>query len=155
MEMISVPSIMAIVYALIMLLKLAFKKYTAFTNFVPIVAGLLGAILGIVAFYAVPVIMPTDNLFHAILFGLFSGLSSVGSESLVLQLKQFTTAKKQNNTASDLQNVVSQETNSQITFPQVDDPKITDVKNETITPENTPSIPSETTSQTQSEESKQ
>lgn len=104
MEMISVPSIMAIVYSLIMLLKLAFKKYNSFTNFIPIVAGLLGAILGIVAFYAVPVIMPTDNLFHAILFGLFSGLSSVGSESLVLQLKEFTASKKQKTVTTETQN---------------------------------------------------
>lgn len=63
-------------------------------NFIPLLSGVLGAVLGIVSFYAVPSIMPTDNVFHAILFGLFSGLSATGSENLVLQLKQFVSLKK-------------------------------------------------------------
>lgn len=95
MEMISVPSIMAIVGIIITLLKLAFKKYDNFANFVPLLSSLLGAILGIVAFYAVPAIMPTDNIFHAILFGLFSGMSATGSEQLIVQLKQYVATKKQ------------------------------------------------------------
>ena len=39
-------------------------------------------------FYILPTIIPTDNVFHAILFGIFSGLSSTGTHQLVKQLKQ-------------------------------------------------------------------
>lgn len=99
MEMISVPSIMMIVFAIISLLKIALKKYNSFINFIPLISGLLGAVLGIIAFYLIPTIMPTDNFFHAILFVLFSGLSSTGTEQLILQLKNFSEEKKKEKTA--------------------------------------------------------
>ena len=50
------------------------------------VAAVLGIILGIVAFYAVPGIIPADNIFTAILIGGASGLTATGANQIIKQL---------------------------------------------------------------------
>ena len=96
MEMISVPSIIVVVFSIVELLKLTFKKFPTFTNFISLVSALVGAICGLIIFYAFPSIVPTDNVFHSILMGLFDGLSATGSQQLVIQIKDLINAKKIN-----------------------------------------------------------
>lgn len=84
MEVVSIPAVVTVVYALIEVYKMAFKSEKA-KRYIPIVAGVLGAVLSLVAFYVCPAIVPTDNVFFACVFGLFSGLSAVGINQVYKQ----------------------------------------------------------------------
>ena len=53
---------------------------------IPMWAALLGVVLGIVAFYAVPAIIPADNVLVAILVGGASGLAATGTNQIYKQL---------------------------------------------------------------------
>lgn len=93
MELISVPIIMAIVYGIIEAIKLPFKNNQTFTTFLPLIAGFIGIILGVVAYYAVPEIITTHNVLHVILIGLCSGLSATGCNQVVKQMTIYSTQK--------------------------------------------------------------
>lgn len=84
MEIVSIPAVATVVYAIIEAYKAVFKSEKA-KRVIPIVAGVLGAILGIVAFFACPAIVPTDNAFLAAVMGLFSGLGAVGVNQICKQ----------------------------------------------------------------------
>ena len=84
MEIVSIPVVATVVYAIIEVYKAVFKSEKA-KRVIPIVAGVLGAILGIVAFFACPAIVPTDNAFLAAIMGLFSGLGAVGVNQIYKQ----------------------------------------------------------------------
>ena len=84
MEIVSIPVVATVVYAIIEVYKAVFKSEKA-KRVIPIVAGVLGAILGIVAFFACPAIVPTDNAFLAAVMGLFSGLGAVGVNQIYKQ----------------------------------------------------------------------
>ena len=86
LELISVPVIAAIVYWVINLIKYATKQNEKFMRFSPLVAAALGAVLGIVAYFAVPNIVPAENVFVAILIGIASGLTATGTNQIIKQL---------------------------------------------------------------------
>lgn len=86
LNLISVPVIAAIVYWVINLIKYATKQNEKFMRFVPLVAAALGAVLGVVAFYALPSIIPAENVFVAILIGIASGLTATGTNQIIKQL---------------------------------------------------------------------
>ncbi len=86
LNIISVPAIAAIVYFVISIIKYAVKGNEKFKRLIPVVAAVLGIILGIVAFYAVPGIIPADNIFTAILIGGASGLTATGANQIIKQL---------------------------------------------------------------------
>lgn len=88
-EITSVPVIVAIVYAALALYK-HFVKVEKWVRLIPLWAALLGVVLGIVAFYAVPEIIPADNVLVAILVGGASGLAATGTNQIY---KQFTKDK--------------------------------------------------------------
>ena len=84
-EITSVPVIVAIVYGALALYKYLVKA-EKWIRLIPVWAVLLGVILGIIAFYAVPAIMPADNVFVAILIGGASGLAATGTNQIFKQL---------------------------------------------------------------------
>lgn len=84
MEIVSIPVVATVVYAIIEVYKAVFKSEKA-KRVIPIVAGVFGAILGIVAFFACHAIVPTDNVFLAAVMGLFSGLGAVGVNQIYKQ----------------------------------------------------------------------
>ena len=84
MEIVSIPAVVTIVYAIIEVYKAVFKSEKA-QRVIPIVAGVLGMALGVVAFFACPAIVPTDNAFLAVVMGLFSGLGAVGVNQIYKQ----------------------------------------------------------------------
>lgn len=86
LNIISVPAIAAIVYFVISIIKYAVNGNEKFKRFIPVVAAALGIVLGIVAFYAVPGIIPADNIFTAILIGGASGLTATGANQIIKQL---------------------------------------------------------------------
>ncbi|MEG1613053.1 MAG: phage holin family protein [Clostridia bacterium] len=82
------PIIAIIVYTIVELIKIPFKNKTKLLSIIPLIAGAVGGILGIVAFYVAPTIMPAPTVFHAILNGILSGLSATGSHQIVAQIKK-------------------------------------------------------------------
>lgn len=90
MEIICVPAIVAIVYVVIE----AYKKWIAngrekWLNFIPILALILGGILGIAIFYLVPQFIIAENVWLALIVGLCSGLSATGTNQIFKQLEKY------------------------------------------------------------------
>lgn len=86
LELISVPAIATIVYWVINLIKYAVKENETFKRFIPLISAALGAVLGVVAFYAVPSIIPATNVCVAVLIGGASGLTATGTNQIIKQL---------------------------------------------------------------------
>ena len=88
LELISVPGIAIVVYAIIEVLKYTFNNSEKFKRLIPITAVVLGAILGISCYYLIPNIVPTDNILMALLIGSASGLSATGTNRIFKQLNK-------------------------------------------------------------------
>lgn len=84
----SIPAIAAIVYWIVNLIKYTMRNNEKFTHFLPLIACGIGSIIGIIAFFVVPDIMPTDNIVVAIVFGGASGLSATGFNQIIKQLQK-------------------------------------------------------------------
>ena len=89
MEIICVPAIVSITYALIE----AYKKWLAkgrdkWLAFIPLVSLIIGGILGVAIFYIEPSIIIAPNVWWALVVGLCSGLSATGTNQIFKQLKK-------------------------------------------------------------------
>lgn len=89
MEIICVPAIVSITYALIE----AYKKWIAkgrekWLAFIPLIALVIGGILGVAIFYIAPQIIIASNVWWALVVGLCSGLSATGTNQIFKQLKK-------------------------------------------------------------------
>jgi len=89
-EIVCVPVIVAIVYALMSI----YKTYVAKDNeklirFIPLIGGGLGIILGIVIYFAFPSLIVATNVLTAILVGCASGLSATGCDQIFKQLTKY------------------------------------------------------------------
>lgn len=89
MEIICVPAIVSITYALIE----AYKKWLAkgrekWLAFIPLVALVIGGILGVAIFYIEPTLIIAQNVWWALVVGLCSGLSATGTNQIFKQLKK-------------------------------------------------------------------
>lgn len=85
-ELLTVPIIVSIVYGAIELLKKAANNNENTMRFIPLVAAVLGAAIGIAAFFTAPEIMPASNAFVATLMGGASGLAATGTNQVFKQL---------------------------------------------------------------------
>lgn len=89
MEIICVPAIVSITYALIEAYKKLFAKgREKWLAFIPLVALIVGGVLGVAIFYIEPTLIIAQNVWWALVVGLCSGLSSVGSHQVFKQLKK-------------------------------------------------------------------
>ena len=75
LEMISVPAIAVIVYFVVAVIKYAVKENETFKRFIPLIS----------AYFAVPQIMPAENVFVAVIIGGASGLSATGAHQIFKQ----------------------------------------------------------------------
>lgn len=90
LEIICVPVIVAIVFALMEIYKIYIAKGNEkLIRFIPLFALGLGAILGIVFYFAFPTIISASNWFIAILIGGASGLSATGCNQIFKQLSKY------------------------------------------------------------------
>lgn len=89
-----IPALAAIVYTLIDIVKTAMGGDEKFRRFIPLIACVLGALCGVVAFYCVPGVMGTENILVAIVLGAASGLSATGTNQVVKQLSTPVTSKE-------------------------------------------------------------
>ena len=96
----TIPALAAIVYTIIDIAKTAMGGDEKFKRFIPLIACVLGAVCGVVAFYFVPGVMATENLLVAIVLGAASGLSATGTNQVVKQLVRTDTAKGVNDNES-------------------------------------------------------
>jgi hypothetical protein len=85
-EIVSVPVITAVVYGAMELYKYAVNGKESLIRLIPVIGAILGAALGLVAFFAVPGIAAADNVFTAILTGGASGLAATGGNQIIKQL---------------------------------------------------------------------
>jgi FtsH-binding integral membrane protein len=86
LDFVSVPVIVAAVVGCLELLKKAVKGNERVVKFFPLIAAGLGAVLGVIAFFALPDIIPATNVFVALLVGGSSGLAATGTHQAVKQL---------------------------------------------------------------------
>ena len=89
-EIATIPALAAIVYTIIDIVKTALGGDEKFKRFIPLIACVLGAVCGVVAFYFVPGVFQTENLLVAIVLGASSGLSATGTNQAVKQLTKTT-----------------------------------------------------------------
>ena len=90
MEIICVPAIVAVVYVVIEF----YKKWLAkgrekWLNLIPIIALILGGVLGVAIFYTAPQIIIAGNVWLALIVGLCSGLSATGTNQIFKQLEKY------------------------------------------------------------------
>lgn len=64
---------------------------------IPVISAILGAIAGIVCFYAFPAIIAAQDIVTAILVGMASGLSATGCNQVFKQLSKFGVEVRNNN----------------------------------------------------------
>jgi peptidoglycan/LPS O-acetylase OafA/YrhL len=88
-DFVTVPIIVAVVYGGLALLKQATGSAEKVLRFLPLIAAALGAVLGVVAFFSMPELIPATNVFVAILVGGASGLAATGTNQIVKQLSKF------------------------------------------------------------------
>jgi len=86
LDFVSVPVIVAAVVGCLQLLKTAVGGKEKVLKFFPLIAAGLGAVLGIIAFFALPDIIPAGNAFVALLVGGSSGLAATGTHQVFKQL---------------------------------------------------------------------
>jgi FtsH-binding integral membrane protein len=85
---VSVPAIAAVVYFIVELIKYTTKKSEKVLRFIPIIAAGIGLVCGAVAYFAIPKIVPTDNVVVALVIGAASGLTATGFNQIIKQAKK-------------------------------------------------------------------
>ena len=78
LEVVSIPAIVAIVCTVMQMLKTAIAN-EKFNRMIPLCSVILGAVLGVAAFYVYPSIIPADNVVVALLIGGASGWAATGA----------------------------------------------------------------------------
>ncbi len=86
LELISVPAIAAVVYWVINLIKYTVGENEKFKRFIPLVATALGVVCGVICYFAIPSIVPAQNVLVAIVIGGASGLTATGANQIIKQL---------------------------------------------------------------------
>lgn len=85
-DFVAVPAIVVICYFIGYCVK-TFGQSDKIDKFIPIICGVVGAILGIVVFFTIPGFLAAENWLIAIVLGLVSGCSSTGMNQIYKQLK--------------------------------------------------------------------
>ncbi|MCL1919293.1 MAG: phage holin family protein [Peptococcaceae bacterium] len=80
---VSVPSIVVICYLAGMIMKVSPLD----SRFIPCMCGLLGGILGVIAFFFIPEIIAEDAL-TSVAMGIVSGLAATGAHQVGVQLSE-------------------------------------------------------------------
>ena len=86
LRVVSVPAIAVVVYWVIKIISLAVGGNEKFKRFIPLIAAGLGVACGVVCFFALPSIMPAENVVVAIVIGGASGLTATGVDQTIKQL---------------------------------------------------------------------
>lgn len=85
---VSVPAIAAVVYFVVELIKYTTNKSEKVLRLVPLISAVLGLACGLICFYLVPSIMPTNNVVVALVIGAASGLTATGFNQIIKQSRK-------------------------------------------------------------------
>lgn len=85
---VSVPGIAVFVYVVMALLIYTTNGNEKVKRFIPLGAAVLGAICGVVVYFAVPDVKLSENLILSILIGGASGLTATGFNQILKQLRK-------------------------------------------------------------------
>lgn len=85
-QIVSVPLITSLIYGVLAFYKQLVNGKETLIKIIPIIAIVLGCVLGVIAFYGLPEIMPATNIFTAVLIGGASGLAATGTNQIFKQL---------------------------------------------------------------------
>ncbi|MDD4003055.1 MAG: phage holin family protein [Clostridia bacterium] len=83
----SVPIIVSIVYGCINLYKQLTCGEEKYMRLIPIIAAVIGVVIGIFAYYAFPSVLTAENIWQAIITGGASGLTATGANQIFKQMK--------------------------------------------------------------------
>jgi len=86
LELIAVPAIVAAIVGFLALLKQAVNANKKVLRFFPLIGVVLGAGLGILAFYIAPAIIPAATAVTALKVGIAGGLAATGTHQVFKQL---------------------------------------------------------------------
>nr|DAE81285.1 MAG TPA: hypothetical protein [Bacteriophage sp.] len=86
MDITSVSTVVAIVVITYLIGYAAKQIPQVKDNYIPIIVGVAGAILGIIGMYVIPD-YPANDILNAIAVGIVSGLSSTGVNQIYKQVK--------------------------------------------------------------------
>lgn len=84
----SVPVIAAVVYFVAELIKYTTNYSEKVKRVIPLISAVLGVACGLVCFYLIPSIIPTDNVVVALVIGAASGLTATGFNQIIKQVKK-------------------------------------------------------------------
>ncbi len=84
----SIPVIAALCFGFVEVLKRTFHYDAKLKNAYPLIAAVLGTLLGVVAHIVDPSIMITDSVLTSALAGMVSGLSATGSNEIIQRMRQ-------------------------------------------------------------------
>ena len=86
MDITSVSTVVAIVVITYLIGYAAKQIPQVKDNYIPIIVGIAGGILGVIGMYVIPD-FPTNDILNAIAIGIVSGLSSTGVNQIYKQVK--------------------------------------------------------------------
>lgn len=86
MNIIAVPAIAAVSFAVIGITKRAVGSNEKFERFIPLIAAAIGVICGVICYFVMLSVIPADNVVVAIVIGGASVLSATGTHQAVKQL---------------------------------------------------------------------
>lgn len=84
----SIPTIVALCYIFIELLKRLLGSDSNIKNAYPLISALFGAALGVFAFFADPSIIVSDSVLESDVLGLISGLSATGGNQIFKRMQK-------------------------------------------------------------------
>ena len=84
-------AVVVISYLFAEMIKIIFNKSEKIKALLPIITAFVGGFVGVLIFKLAPEIMNASNLVEAFIIGIFSGLSSTGSNQIYKQLKNLIT----------------------------------------------------------------
>lgn len=65
------------------------RKTSVKNEWLPLISGGLGLVLGLIAFYALPTTVPSDDIGTTIAYGFFCGLAATGSNQMFKQTVKY------------------------------------------------------------------
>ena len=85
---VSVPAIAAVVYFVVELIKYTTNNNEKVKRILPLISAVLGVASGVICFFFVPNIMPTNNVVVSIVIGAASGLTATGFNQIIKQSRK-------------------------------------------------------------------
>lgn len=80
----AIPALVIIVYLVAEAVKLISNE--KLNKYIPIICGVFGGVLAVIAFFVCPAYINASNLFEAIATGIVSGLSATGINQIYKQI---------------------------------------------------------------------